>query len=242
MDSKDNIFDKIQELLGYESNNLNILEEQIDTELQTEYFDFAKECRTKDTPDDVLKNRHLLFDDTVSIENKKTILVQLASINKIEAYRTIEKFFKSHNNVLHKWAILAFNESKLLLESKLLDVNQVLISTGLGGKGLKLRYFVVFYTKDFKDINELQEKIIRNEVEHILNRNNAELEEIRFNEFFTYFITIIPLRVNIQNVFENIIDTINQYGNFLDRNFIITNMKKLTKEEVKVFITEYNKA
>ncbi len=46
--------------------------------------------------------------------------------------------------------MLAFQENKMLLESSLLDENQILISTGLGGKGMKLRYFTVMQTFDRK--------------------------------------------------------------------------------------------
>jgi len=92
------------------------------------------------------------------------MLVKLASINSVEAFRTIERYLKEPNHSLRDWAKLAFQESKLLLESKLLDENQVLISTGLGGKGMKLRYFTVILSDTGENLTKIQKKIINSEL------------------------------------------------------------------------------
>ena len=65
----------------------------------------------------------------------------------MECYRAIESFLEIAEEILHDWAVLALNESRMLLESKFLDESQVFISTGLGGKEEKFRYFVVLMTR-----------------------------------------------------------------------------------------------
>jgi len=139
----ENIYDTIRDLFGDLNNNLQVLEDQIDIDIQTEYFEYSKNHNLTINPEDVIKNKEDIFQNDISIEDKKCMFVKLASINSVEAFRTIERYLKEPHQSLHDWAKLAFQESKLLLESKLLDENQVLISTGLGGKGLKLRYFTV---------------------------------------------------------------------------------------------------
>jgi hypothetical protein len=47
-------------------------------------------------------------------------LVQLANIDRIEAYRTLEKYVQVSTDQLRDWATLAWQECRLLLESKLL--------------------------------------------------------------------------------------------------------------------------
>ena len=93
----------------------------------------------------------------------------------------------------------------MLLESKLLEENQVFISTGLGGKGSKLRYFVVLILKKSEKFSELQKKIVRNEFELMLKRNDAEIEELEFMETFATLLAILPLKVSLKDVFREAI-------------------------------------
>jgi hypothetical protein len=67
----------------------------------------------------------------------------------------------------------------MLLQSKFLDENQVFISTGLGGKGSKLRYFVVL-VNSFDKYDKLQQKLIKTELDFFLKKHDAELEQVRF--------------------------------------------------------------
>ena len=144
MGSIDNIYDKIQELLGCIPGNVSILEEQIDADVQTEYYNYARKMKKITDPEEVLKNRETIFGPDLTIEAKKNIMVQLASLGSIEAYRTLEKYSTNRKDQLKDWAILAMQESRLLLESKLLDESQILISTGLGGKD-ETQVFYCFY-------------------------------------------------------------------------------------------------
>ena len=126
----------------------------------------------------------------------------------------------------------------MLIESKLLDENKVLISTGLGGKGFKLRYFVVLFSKDEKEFGPFQQKIIRNELTYAIKKVNGELEEITFHDHLATVISVIPLHVSVQDLFYNIIDECNILGNFLNSNYIITNLKILTLDEIHEILAE----
>jgi len=236
MMENENIYDKIQELFGNTPGNFSILEEQIDIDLQMEYFEFSKKQKKDLDHAKVLENKDDIFLHDVSDEKKKKIFAKLASIEDVEAYRTIEKYLKAPDENLKEWAILALQESRMLLESRLLDENQIFISTGLGGKGSKLRYFVVIIGKKNKPFSELQQKIIRNEFEFILDKYQAELEKIEFSEYFCSLLTIIPLNIPIKDLFKAAVDECNQYGNFLEENFIVTNVKELSFDEVKAFL------
>src|SRR5208337_659902 len=138
---QDNLYDKIQELLGNLHGNFNILEEQIDIDLQLEYFETSKDIKKSLDKKETLNNMESLFSSSLSIDAKKNLLIRLASVDQVEAYRSIERYMLEPDPLLKDWATLAMQESKMLLESIFLDQNQVFISTGLGGKGKKLRYF-----------------------------------------------------------------------------------------------------
>ena len=52
---------------------------------------------------------------------------------------------------------------------------------------------------------------------------------------------LLPLKTELQPLFAGIIDECNQYGNFLHENMIITNVKKLTDEEIMHLLHAKNK-
>lgn len=230
--SQENLYDKLQEFLGKLQGNYNVLEEQINIDVQMEYFESSKEIRNSVDAVDTLNTSDNLFNESVSIEDKKTLLVRLASIGKVEAFRTLERYNINPDPELKDWSTLAMQESRMHLESTFLDENQVFISTGLGGKGKKLRYFIVFLAKDEIVLDDFQKKIVENEVAYIFRKSNSEIEEIKSSGSFIIMKALIPIPVAIQEVLEEAIAECNQYGNFLQTNFIITNVKELSFEEI----------
>jgi hypothetical protein len=236
MEEEENIYDKIQEIFGQFPDNLNILEESINIDLQMEYFEFSKKIKKDFVSQNILKSKEQLFQKGLAVSARKKLLVQLASVEEVEAYRAIEKYLKEPDAELKEWAILAFQESRMLLQSKFLDENQVFISTGLGGKGASLRYFVVLISSNDSLFSELQQKIIRNEFEYTLKKHKGEIESLKFEENFATLLTILPIKASIRDIFKEAISESNQYGNFLKVNFIVTNVKKLNIDEIKDFI------
>ncbi len=233
MRSSENIYDILNEYLEVGEDSISLLEEPIDTNTQLEYFECSKNHDKNLTDDEIISKKDLIFDDSVPNEQKKLILVQLASISNVEAYRTIEKYLKKPNKKLSKWAHLAFLESRLLLESTFLDENKVLITTGLGGKGNKLRYFIVFFTDDGSPITNLQQDIIKNELNYALCENDAEIENLIFEEGFAYILTVVPINIPVQQFFNKILRDCNEFGDFLFDDFIISNVKILSIEEIR---------
>jgi hypothetical protein len=215
MGQSDNIYDKIQELLGNIPSNVSILEQQIDAEVQLEYYKYAQNITADFNPDEVLRNRDIIFQQDLTNDDKKLMLVQLANIDSIEAYRTLEKYVHCTHDQLKDWATLAMQECRLLLESKLLDESQVLISTGLGGKGLKLRYFTVLLSVNGKHYSAFEKKVV------------TELCTI---------LSIIPLQIPVQGLFDELINECNQYGNFINTDYIITNVKIFPNNQIRDMI------
>ena len=234
----ENLYDKIKELFGNIPDNFNILEEVIDIDLQLEYFEFSRKHRKDFVTEEIMQTKNDLFNENISEEDKKKMLVQLASIEDVEAYRVIEKFIGDKDNPLYYWAVLAYQESRMLLESKLLEENQVFISTGLGGKENKLRYFVVLIAKSDEPFSKFQEEIISKEFKYVLKENEAEVEEVELYGNFITLVTLIPLEVSLKNIFKDAIKECNQYGDFLSSHFIVTNVKKLSNEEIIEFLKD----
>ncbi len=240
MNLQENIYDKIREMFGDVYNNLSVLEEQIDVDLQMEYYEYSKNNNPKLSPEEIINRKDTIFHTDTPLEDEKNLLVQLASIESIEAYRTIEKYLNNPDSRLYDWARMAFHESRMLLESKLLDENQIMISTGLGGRGLKLRYFTVFFTFNGTNLNKLKQKVIRDETRYILKKFNAEPEILEFDNNIATVLSLIPITIPVQDIFSGIIDECNELGCSLDENYIITNIRILTLPEIREFISNYH--
>lgn len=232
MKKSDSIYDLLSDYLDVGQQNVSLLEKQIDSETQSEYFEYSRVLANNKSNEEIIRDKDLIFDNSISIDHKKNILAQLATVYSVEAYRTIEKYLHQSNNLLYNWTYLALQESKLLLESRFMNENKVLITTGLGGKGNKLRYFIVFFTKNGSAITDIQKKIIKGELDFAFNNNGVELEDIVFEDGIASILTIIPIHIAIQQLFENIIKECNEFANFLFNDYIITNVRVLSKEEI----------
>lgn len=236
MEQEENIFEKIQELLGNFKGSYSVLQEQVDIDVQLEYFESSKKFRKSKSERDPIALIDKLNSEASDLDLKKNILIQLASVDQVEAYRAIETYNKNPDPELKDWATLAMQESRVLLESSFLDENQVLISTGLGGKGAKLRYFVVLIAKKGQNFEDLHKRIISNELNFIFQKYNSELEEVQYTERFAALKALIPLKVSLNSVFNEVVDECNQFGDFLHSNVIVTNVKVLTFDEIEDYL------
>jgi hypothetical protein len=226
-------YQNIRKVLDDLPENFSILEEQIDIEVQMKYFEHAQQVRSQDIGNECFEHREELFAPETSITRKKEILLSIAIMDEVKAFRTIEKFAGVAEGELKQWAVLAFQESRMLIQSSLLDEQLVFISTGLGGKGKKLRYYVVFINKNQQDIlNATQQKLLKNEVIFELNQNEGEFESMDFSEGFSTVLAMLPLQSDLRQIFRNIIDECNQYGDFLDDDMIVTNVKIMSRNEI----------
>ncbi len=235
--SQDDIYRQIREAIDNLPDNFSILEEQIDIDMQLQYFNFSKELKSEFSKDYILKRKNDLFDETIAQEEKKNLLVLLASVNEVEAYRTIEKFVKNPAPGLKDWSILALQESRMLLQSTLLDEQQVFISTGLGGQGQRLRYFAVLRPAEpCAMFTKVQKQIIESELIFSIKNHDGIFEEIEFEDDFVKALFLMPLKSDMQEMFRAFVDECNQYGNFLNEDVILTNVRKLDIREIRSFL------
>lgn len=227
----------IHTFLSKAGENLNILEEEVDLAVQKEYFEIAHELGSKPRKFKQLSSRYLeeinnLFDDSVDDETKKRMLVVLASIDDISVYRAIESLSKA-DTPLKKWAVIALQQSRMLIQSALMDDPGVFISTGLGGQNGLLRYFCVFFYRDKGALLEFQQQIVHNEMAAALKPCKGIVEQIDFFEDYCTLLLLLPLNADLKSIFEKTVNECNLYGNFLRESLILTNVKKLSAEEIQ---------
>ncbi|MFW5831257.1 MAG: hypothetical protein ACOC1J_00285 [Prolixibacteraceae bacterium] len=236
---EDIFYNNIQKALEDLPGNFNILEDKIDIAVQMKYFEFSRKLRKKNNLEEFFENREELFSPETDRKRKKEILAALAAYDDVQAYRTIENFAEEPDHDLHEWAVLALQESKMLMQSSLLDEQQVFISTGLGGKGQKLRYCVVFINKEREQmLTRTQQKLVKDELIFALKNEEGEFEVISFFEGFSTSLVLLPLKTDLKMLFRSVIDECNQYGNFLQEDMIVTNVKDLSRGEIIQLLNE----
>ena len=212
---------------------LNIIEEQIDLNLQMNYFKRSGMLKKHVvTFEDILEKVPILYDPDARLEEQRDILVFLARIGNPEAFRIIEKFKNDAVGELKLWAAMAYRECKMLLESSLLDEDQILISTGMGGKGTSLRYFIGFMHKNETAFNEVETHILRGEFDSAIDKYGCEVESLEISGCIFRATVLIPLDVVVSNVIKEIVEGCVEMGNFLSEKLIVTNVKALTTDEI----------
>jgi len=228
----ENVYRRIQEFFGGLNNNFSLMEDPVDVGVQMSYFETSGRLRGAIEEKTMLLRKDELFSHDVSPDNKRLLMVQLANVPHPEIYRALESYSKNPDAGLEEWSKLALQENRLLLESELLENRQIFISTGLGGKGHKLRYFVVLINKAGNDLKPFQQKVVQDEMSYALQKYDSELEELSFMPQYTTMRVIVPISSDLTRLFREGIDECNQFGDFLLPDFIVTNMKELSEEEI----------
>ena len=228
----ENVYRRVQEFFGGLNNNFSLIEDPMDVNLQMNYFEASTRIRGKFKDDEVMVRKDDLFDPNLPIENKKLLLVQMAGIPNPEMYRTLEKYAKNPDTDIKDWAKLALQENKHLLESDLLDRQQIFISTGMGGKGNKLRFFVVLINKSGDHLKPFEKKIVEDEMKYALQRYDGELEKFDFMRQYVSMNIIVPINSDLTRMFRDGINECNQFGDFLSTDFIVTNLRELSEKEI----------
>ncbi|HAF30009.1 MAG TPA: hypothetical protein DCG75_13290 [Bacteroidales bacterium] len=230
---ENNIYNQLKELLDKAGGKFNILEEQIDVELQLEFFELVNKLLKKKRSSTTINTESIkLFESEISDEEKKRILAELSIKEDVESYRIIEKFISLDNKDLKKWAVLALQHSRISLETYLLDEQQVFISTGLGGSKNKLRYFIAGKLKTGERFTDTQKKVIKTEFEIIFKSFDSKIENFTFTDEYFTILCLIPIEISIGEVLKNSIDESNQFGNFLYSDYLVTNVRILKMDEI----------
>ncbi len=126
----------------------------------------------------------------------------------------------------------------MFLESALLEEEAGFISTGLGGKGNKLRYYFIVSTRGDLTFSETQMEILKREFGAITKKYSSEIEEIDIEANYAMIRVLIPIDVAIGEVIEGGINECNKIEEFLLFHYYVTNVEKPTSEEILKYFEE----
>lgn len=161
----------------------------------------------------------------------KEKLVRLAKNGDVKSYRRIEEIIQeTENSGLEEFAYVALKFARINLENQLSDEPIGFISSGLGGKGNKLRYYFVIKSTD--KISEEREQMIQDELRLICLNSDSEFETIE--NFGNY--VLVKILVSIDFAIGNIIEGLIDRCKFADKEYFCTNVEKPTNELIEKWI------
>ena len=243
MKEEGDVFKKFRDSFSKMDGHFHILEQRVPVELQMEYFKYSEQVRKERAKPDLNDMDYTAFRESLSnpestTDYKKYILSMLATSREVKAYRMLEDYVQHPDEDVSNWAYMALMESRISLGSELSDEKQIYISTGLGGKGEKLRFYVLMLSRDRKPFLEYQRKVIEREFAYFLPKADCEIERLTIGEQYVELVFLIPVRADIKLTLDKVINECNQYGDFLSDIFTITNVKELTEQEVTDIINK----
>lgn len=233
MNNSDELFAQIKSILGESSESMRILEDSISIDVQMEYYKMVSKIRSGEVSkvysvDDLLNGN-------LSVEEVKEYLILLAGSDDVDNYRLIEQYVSIAPNELKDWAIMALNESRFHMESSLTEEDGFFISTGLGGKNGKLRYFIVFVPNN-EGLTKEQRQLVVDEVSFLFPRHSSEIEVAEVLDEFICVTALIPMNIAVNEPIKAVVDECLTLGCSLSDGYIVTNVKTLSEDEIKKVI------
>jgi hypothetical protein len=215
--------------------HFHVLEQRVPVELQMEYFKHSERMRRDNvvmTEEDFNTYKQDLFNSEATADIKKYALLALAVSHEVRAYRVLEEYVQHPAPDVTNWAYMALMESRISLESELSEKKQIYISTGLGGRGEKLRFYALFLASENKPFENYQRQVVEREFAYYLEKEDCEIERLTISDLYVELLFLIPVRADIKATLDNVIAECNQFGNFLSGILTVTNVKELSPGEI----------
>jgi len=233
----DDLLSNLKSMLGGKSKGISILEEQISLAVQLEYFELISKLKKENRIEVEEEDADRLFSLESTSTEKKEILVKLSISDDVASFRLLESYVAVPDQEEEEMARLALQQSRMLIEGSLLNESQIMISTGLGGRGEKLRYFSAFFSSDKMPFSKVQQNVLEKEIDFFFDQNDCVKEAVEVQDDIFTLVCLIPLSCSVRDLFKPIVEEANSLGVFVADHFIVTNIKKMSIEEVKDFVS-----
>ncbi len=238
MQRRNRLMEEIRSLMNNQSFRFSFFEEGVDVEIQTRFlsqFNQQQKEPSDRTTDEWLSLLNKESLGLLSIEEQEGIILEASHVDEVAVYRALEKLVNELEGDMKSWAVLGMQHSRMLLQSVLLDEYQVFVSTGLGGRNNKIRYYAVLAHSKGEVFSERQQEIIQSESLFAFNQSDAELEAGKFDGEFYVTKVLIPMTCNLDDLFQSMINASVDLGVPLHFDYLITNVKELNRGEMESF-------
>jgi len=228
--------DQLQEIFRSMPERFAAAKVGVGSSTQQEYLAFTASIdHDRYLEEEVLRRSETLFDPNTPVEAKKEILALLAHTGTLDAYRVLERLVETAEPELQDWSTLALQECRILLERDR-DKPIGTILTGLGGEEDRLRYFFVVRSKGSTAFTNAQKATIEQGFSAICDRLCSVIEEVQVYADYATLKVLVPLDVAVGALIEGGISECNQWGDFLDDGYYVTNDRIPTEAEIQQFL------
>ncbi|MDK2910180.1 MAG: hypothetical protein PWR20_1747 [Bacteroidales bacterium] len=225
--------DKLVKFIGKDGDRLRIIEDIISIKTQQATLKLASKLNPASMSDEeALKLAEKLWEPETKPNQLKKILVFLAFRSNVQTFRMLERYKENPHPSVEEMARFCYYISKIILEGELSDQPLGLISTGLGGKNKKLRFFFVIFPAQSETFDKTQLKIIDNEWKAICTKYDIETEKKSRGNEYVAFTVLTPYQHDFFEVLKEFVGECNLYGNFILPKMVITNIKILKKKKI----------
>jgi hypothetical protein len=211
-------------------DEFRVVESQINSDTITEYYELLEKLEKEGQSNNLKEFSG--WKDLKSKEAIKELLVILSEVGDVKSYREIEKISESKYPEIIEFAHVALKFARLNLENQLSDEPIGFVSSELGGKENKLRYYFVIKSK--KEIEKKKETMIVDELQKICGRSDSEFEEIENHSNYVLIKILVSIDFAIGNVIEQLINKCP----FVDEEYLCTNVEKPTDEFINEWIKD----
>ena len=244
LDSQDLLSQYANSLQGLQGN-VHVLEQQVPVKRQIAYFKFSDKLRQELPPSSFpfsdeqvekiytdLLNEKQGDEYNVGKAEKRRLLAMLAISRSVKAFRCLQSYIEHPDPDIADWAAMALLECQLALETELSDEKQIYIATAMGGRGQKLRFSLVFFAKWGTTFLPYQRQTIEEEIAFHFSQADCEIERLQIEDNYVKLLCLIPIKSDVQILFNKILNGCNEVGDFLEHGFTISNVNELTEEEI----------
>ena len=232
--------EEIRDILESFPEKFNIMERGIKLNVQKEYIELHEKLDFEEIKGSgMIGSLEKIIKKSENILEKKKALISLGHVGTIESYKSLEKIYKHTDDELRDWVLMAIQENIMSLENYVNEETIGMISTGLGGKGDKLRYYFAVVSKSCEPFTKSQQDIIKNEYESICKENRTEIEKINFNLDYAELIILMPMDVALDTIVAGGIKRSNEFGDFIAEDYYAANTEIPTTEELQKIIKEH---
>ena len=231
--------DEIKKILESIPEHFKILESRTDLSIHKDFIKLTEKLSSQEFNENELINEsEKLFNNSTLNDLKIELVIKLGFSGIVKSYKILERFHNECDKELKTWAVLALQESYILLENQLTDSNSGYISTGLGGKNNCLRFFFVIFSKTCNPFNIIEKKLINTEFEITSKELDSEVELINFHNDYSCLTILISMDVAPDTIIMNSINKCNELGEFIIPHYFVTNVEIPSQKEISGIIKE----
>jgi len=234
-----NDHEDIQEFLRNLPDEYDILEQGIDAQVQEEYLGYSHRIERGELAEaETIALGSILFKAGASEEARKKALTLLAHMGTVAAFRWIEKYRNAPDEGMEQWAALALMECRMFLESTLTDQSTGFITSGLGGRDGRLRYYFLVLSATGERFTGTQEDIMGKEAQLVAKGLNSIVESFAPSGTFAGLTVLIPMDVAVGTFIETVIEKCNELGGFVFEHYYVTNQHVPDGPEIEEIINK----